>query len=549
MATITRNTQRSLLNWTPRQLKRQALTLCACGVIAVSMSPSTALASDDGSFWTQFTPSVDTRLIFVSSSEGSDSNTGLTPERPVKSLDRAYELLRDGYPDWMLLKRGDVWYSSMPSWNKSGRNTDEKMVIGAYGDSSDRPQIRPAGGSHGMSLVGSTSVEHIAFVGLHIEPFERTGDQGGTGIRWLKASEDILFEDLYIDGFKDNITLQAVGEGVVLRDFHINGCIVVDSWDVSSHSQGIYASGVDGLMIENSVFDHNGWNTSMGASPTIFNHNIYIQLNNEDVVVQNNTIANASSHGLQLRSGGEVKNNLFLLNPISILLGGGYDPAGPISGTISGNLILDGRDMTDSDGRGWAIDVQNADPCLIASNIIYNSSASGMARGIIIKDGHERYYGVQNATVTNNYIYNWGQPLSIDEPRNNTIANISVSENTIRFDEDSATDYIVNLGEEGLPGVSFSANRYAFPNDFENPFRIEGSEFDYEFWQSNIESTGNHNSEGNTDLELGVDSYYRSLGDSLGNPDFLGRERMLSRTSGESIRKQLIQWHADQVLR
>ena len=51
-------------------------------------------------------PSPTARIIYVSSSEGNDLNSGLSPSAPVRTLEAGYDLLRDGQPDWMLLKRG-----------------------------------------------------------------------------------------------------------------------------------------------------------------------------------------------------------------------------------------------------------------------------------------------------------------------------------------------------------------------------------------------------------------------------------------------------------
>ena len=80
--------------------------------------------------------------------------------------------------------------------------------------------------------------------------------------------------------------------------------------------------GVDGILLEGNVFNHNGWNPDVsGAVPTIFNHNIYLTFTNDNITVRGNTIANAGSHGLQARSGGNIENNLFLNDPIGMSFG------------------------------------------------------------------------------------------------------------------------------------------------------------------------------------------------------------------------------------
>src|SRR4051812_31396451 len=94
----------------------------------------------DASGWTVIAPPADAKVIYVSSSQGSDSNTGLTPAAPVRSLAQASSLARNASGDQILLKRGDTWYESFGMWIKSGRSADEPMVIGAYGSGS-RPTV------------------------------------------------------------------------------------------------------------------------------------------------------------------------------------------------------------------------------------------------------------------------------------------------------------------------------------------------------------------------------------------------------------------------
>src|SRR4051812_11989238 len=92
----------------------------------------------DANGWTNITPSSDTRTIYVSSSSGSDSNNGLSASSPVKTIAKGYSLIRTESPDWLLLKKGDTFYESIPTWKKSGRSAQEPMLISSYG-SGDRP--------------------------------------------------------------------------------------------------------------------------------------------------------------------------------------------------------------------------------------------------------------------------------------------------------------------------------------------------------------------------------------------------------------------------
>src|SRR5689334_1408982 len=95
----------------------------------------------DDNGWTTVTPSDDTRQVYVSSSEGDDANNGLSPQSPVETITAGIKLLRDGMPDWLLLKRGDSWSGEgLGSWSKSGRSAEEPMLISAY-DTGPRPLL------------------------------------------------------------------------------------------------------------------------------------------------------------------------------------------------------------------------------------------------------------------------------------------------------------------------------------------------------------------------------------------------------------------------
>src|SRR4051812_24053122 len=92
------------------------------------------------------------RIVYVSSSSGSDSNSGLSSSSPVKSFAKAKSLIRDGKPDQMLLKAGDVFTSGIGPWKTSGPSASQKQVIGSYG-SGARPLIK-SGTSEGFVTFG-----------------------------------------------------------------------------------------------------------------------------------------------------------------------------------------------------------------------------------------------------------------------------------------------------------------------------------------------------------------------------------------------------------
>src|SRR5262249_30231035 len=132
----------------------------------------------DGNGWTVFTASSDTRKIYVSSSMGNDFNSGLSPSTPVKTIAKGLSLLRDGYPDWLLLKKGDSWIEGN-QLRVSGRSASEPMVISSYDPNNPTVPDPGTGGARPLIKVNYTMStgffsmgnfpsggNNIAFVGL-----------------------------------------------------------------------------------------------------------------------------------------------------------------------------------------------------------------------------------------------------------------------------------------------------------------------------------------------------------------------------------------------
>src|SRR5205085_590382 len=93
--------------------------------------------------------------------------------------------------------------------------------------------------------------------------------------------------------------------GLSLSNVSIRRNVITDAWSTSK-GQGVYAAGIDGLLIEQNVLDHNGWNSSIsGAVPSVYSHNLYLSARDTGVIVRGNIIANAA---IQLNIGSGVTN-------------------------------------------------------------------------------------------------------------------------------------------------------------------------------------------------------------------------------------------------
>jgi hypothetical protein len=180
------------------------------------------------------TPGV-SRVVYVSSSTGSASNSGLDASHPVQTLAQGYALLRDGQPDYLLLKRGDVWngeyFSNWNKWGPAGSATP--MVVSSYG-SGPRPIIQNnmsqiAGNSdapfhleNNAALVNGAPVKgNLAITDLHLIGDRGTASFNSVGIEIRGNLHDILIENNEIERFRVNIGIDIfpgqVQTGIKLR--------------------------------------------------------------------------------------------------------------------------------------------------------------------------------------------------------------------------------------------------------------------------------------------------------------------------------------------
>jgi hypothetical protein len=380
--------------------------------------------SRDTEGWTILTPAADTVVTYVSSSAGDDGNDG-SIENPIATLGEAYSRLRNNSADWILLKRGDTWDHTFPDWLKRGRSESEPLVIASYG-SGPRPLILP-GDSYGVLMWDLTFAEtwgysNMVFTDLHFRADWSGAKRGDnpSGFRIDRPGKNLLFENLMIERFATNLTIQAVGGSPMGENIQVRRCIVVDAfakrydssmWDIpgagnsepgfpgGSHSQGMYTSRLNNLLIEENVFDHNGWNPEVGgAERTIYNHNLYIQSNNTDnIIIRRNIIARGASHGTQLRPGGVLEDNLYVGNSVAAFIGGA-------GGRAEGNVLVHGSRDTllaktgiYSGPRGWGLSMEKVSGSQALSNFIMHTPG-----------GTSALNNLDGVVNEGNLIYGWG---------------------------------------------------------------------------------------------------------------------------------------------
>jgi len=427
--------------------------------------------------WTEFDPAQADRIVYVSSSEGDDSNDGLSKGSPVRTVGRGKSLLRNGRADWLLFKRGDVFESGLGSWSLSGASTDRKMVIGAYGQG-PRPEFHP----HGHKFLDIKRIEHVAFVSLHARAtesdpnhpdFNGGGGDKPNGVRWYGSGGDVRFEDFMIEYFANNMVIQSQDKSDRITGVTLYRCIVRYSYADDFGRNGLFGDWLADVTLRENVFYHNAWSQRVaGHERVMFGHNVYLN-GTHDLTVVGNISGFASLNGFNLRTGnkaGDDQRNVTVRNNVMIGNGNGINArAKPNKSTISRNLTIEnnviaqhgasiplgGTDTTVAHG----ITVSNWYGADVRDNLILRAPEGGGVQALRLQT-YQRPES-RNVTFENNVVHDWG--------RNKTELNksgVTLSNNAIGLDPSRYVDadrsmygYInANSGASSLRGFMVKAS-------------------------------------------------------------------------------------------
>lgn len=184
---------------------------------------------------------------------------------------------------------------------------------------------------------------------------------------------------------------------------------------------GAYIANTDGLLIENNLFDHNGWADGYkrdlsGSSqpPSMYSHNLYLQASNLDVTVRDNVLMRGASFGAQVRSGGVIEDNAFIDNNAGLnTLGGVYNGSAPV-GNYS--LVLDNLVTSASHKRvavaegALSMGIDNAArQSSLIGNIVAHLADPNNAAEIAAKPvTHSPLSAGTNTYFNDTIVHNWG---------------------------------------------------------------------------------------------------------------------------------------------
>jgi Right handed beta helix region len=373
--------------------------------------------------WTTLAPSPDSIVVYVSSSIGNDANNGLTEQTPKRTFGAAKALLRTGFPDWMRLKKGDVWTEGIGNWDKRGRSITEPQVITSYGTGA-RPLLS-TGGNSGLTGMGGGSRPWLAVVDLHFRGRDGAPTSAPAGLSFLTPVEGLLIEGCLIERYNVAVVIQGLDGR--FRNVRLRRNVIVDQYSVdSSHAGGTYLSGIDDLLIEGNIFDRNGWipGVPQATPPTIFRHHIYVQNDCTNTTVRGNYLLNSIANAVSMRSNGVIEDNVCARNSIALLLGavGG-------SATVRRNIVMDGKDIDTPNPRGWGIDIKHLTNGVVVDNLIINNTLGTFPVAMVV----DATAGtpVNGLRIERNLFYNWGGGVRLNG-NGSVLTNVRLIDNQLQ---------------------------------------------------------------------------------------------------------------------
>ncbi len=387
------------------------------------------------------TKDASARYIYWNPSHGSasDSNAGTDPNYPKATLVSAWAALRTGSGDWLLMAQGATTssgFGQVPA--RSGRNASYPVVVTTYNPAAptDTAQMRQgkvtvnvAVGSNPLSFYNYTG-QYVVFENIDlVQPLTTSAAASSVMLlNWEYSSDTtpaLLFHNVRF--LRTQVTVQGTTGTAHLNNIVFRHCVFAYASQPSSrgHSQGMYMWATNGVTIEDSIFYHNGWSDNTGSrntasnAPDIFNHNAYFGTLTYNTIFRRNITGHASSHGLQLRGGGIANDNVFISNPINLLIGGGdnystYRPAG-VTYSANNNVIIGSEDITSSTPRGFGVLFENTqDGGSFDNNLVVNvgAASTGGIHAFIPTWMASQFNLPTYINITNSIMWRWNSNYS-----------------------------------------------------------------------------------------------------------------------------------------
>jgi len=483
--------------------------------------------------WSVIEPVVDSVIYFVSSSEGSDDNDGLSSGKAFLTYAKAYQTARADHPDWILLKRGDIFEEDIQI--HSGRSAGEPFVISSYGDSSIRPLIL-TGSNDGLNFNGDFAF--ISVIGLDFYAHTRNPDDpdyvdgtGGSGFRLWRESgsrgNDILIENCVFRYF----VLSSVQGQTAPENISIRRNIMEYNYATNSHSQGVFSRGAINFVFEENIMDHNGWliqsfdEGQTGGQATKFNHNTYFN-SIVGLRYKNNAIMRGSSMGSKFTAQDEasdllIENNLYLDNEIAIGMGQNYDHNYRFKRiSILDNLVTNmGQSRPTNRVLGWGMQIDGLDDSSISDNYFINSPSIQVVNTFAL----EIFPELREINFDNNIIHG----ISAGNSRGLLRLYGDASQENVRFQNNQITSplfarNLIETDESSLQNFQFTANTYFSSRDNNSWFELGNLDVSYESWIAETSEINASNQMPNyCDTQRNIETYQTSIGETPTQKSFI----------------------------
>ena len=491
-----------------------------CCTAVLCLLTTIAFAQTNGG-WTSLNASNAAKILYVSASDGNDSrgevylpsatSIGSDPfrpsgsVRPFRTVAAAVAQTSAGEAAWILLKRGDVFFESLEP--RTGASPLRPFVYASYG-SGNQPPLLKTGANAGISNCCG-SLRNFWVVGLSFYAHTRNpndsdyaGPAGSNGFRFYsgegESTADILIEGCAFRFYESNV-INGPGNYTNIK---VRRNMFFDNYSVDGHSQGFYASNLNGLLLEGNIFDHNGWyrqqavtrqNNKAGGQATMFNHNTYFA-DNHHVVFRQNSFYRPSSIGTKWTANQgpastsdiEIVDNLYHDFELGISMGGNEtEPPYRFKDiTVTGNVFSNPNVSRPTNrSLGWIIDINDWDNGVCSNNYLLHQRQDnlGNSRGIRA-EGQNR-----NLQIRGNILYNLKNSNYLEVVGNDfTSTEISDNEFTLPTTNEQ---YFVS-SQSSSPRAVFEGNVYGQAEDFAEGFRVGDSRVGYAQWVSSVRESG-----------------------------------------------------------
>jgi hypothetical protein len=416
------------------------------------------------------------RRIWVNSATGRDQNDGMSPTSPKASIAAGLALIplasyqagpAESGRGYQLMIAASTQYIEPHTFirRQKGLSAQFPTVIQTY-DPADPDNERKHGRGRarvtapGFMIAGmNAETQCLAIRGLEWRPPPASDSN-----IWnqLGQCDYLLIENCILRETQLVLQCETLQHHLIVRQ-----CAIYGAWTMrGAHMQGIFANGIDGLTIEDNVFWHNGWKPGGSrddpvSGATMFNHAVYLSVQNFNSIIRRNLFIDPSSHGLQARGDASVYHNVFMDCPIAVLLGGGdnygpntaggkvpkegYRPNG-VTSTSWGNVIVGEGDISTNLPRGCGTGSENGRYGSFVRGDIYVHGRPAL--------GNRSPYGVSahmdapsHLEISDTLVYKWGTGTS--SCGNNTFpTRVNKSEVANRWDREADTSNITSAGLE-----------------------------------------------------------------------------------------------------